>query len=89
MDCLQAKLGSRELDGIRITNNLTICHRLFADDVGVFIPATEQSFKKLQMIIKLYETTLSTKGLRCSVSTTVYEPDWTRWAPALLDLVLN
>lgn len=55
MDCIQAKLGSGELEGVRISNNLTICHRLFADNFSIFIPAIGDSFNKLQVVIQLYK----------------------------------
>lgn len=55
MKYINAKLATREVDGIGISNSLTIYHRLFADDVGIFILATEESFGKLQSILKLYE----------------------------------
>lgn len=36
-------------------DELTICHQLFADNVGIFIPAIECCFKKLQDALKIYE----------------------------------
>jgi hypothetical protein len=41
--------------GIQVTENLKIYHRLFADDVGVFIPANQNAFNELQSHINLYE----------------------------------
>lgn len=61
MEYLEAKLATREVDGIWILDTLTICHRLFVDDVGVFIPTMEESFGKLQSILKLYELASSAK----------------------------
>lgn len=55
MEYLQFKLTIGELDGIRINDNLTICHRLFANDVRVFIPTKERNFTKLQEALNLYE----------------------------------
>lgn len=55
MDYLQYKLSRGEIDGVKISEELTICHRLFADDVGIFIPADEHSFVKLQEALSLYE----------------------------------
>lgn len=55
MEYLEAKMTSGEVDGIRILDSLTICHKLFAYDVGVFIPTMEESFGKLQSILKLYK----------------------------------
>lgn len=42
MEYLEHKLATREIEGIKITENLTICHRLSANDVDVFIPAIEE-----------------------------------------------
>lgn len=61
MDYLWAKLGTSKVDGIRILDTLIICHRLFVDDVEVFIPTTKESFCKLQIVLKLYKTTLGAK----------------------------
>lgn len=61
MDCIEAKLGNKEVDGVKILDNLTIYHRIFANDFGVFIPATEVSFNKLQSVLKLYKTSSGTK----------------------------
>lgn len=49
------QLAIGEIEGVNISEDLTICHRLFADDAGIFIPADEQSFKKLQDALKIYE----------------------------------
>lgn len=50
-----------ELEGIKVTKEVTICIRLFADDMGVFIKATEENFKKLQDILNLYKTAVGAK----------------------------
>lgn len=55
MDYLQHQLTTREIEGVKILEDLTICHRLFVDDVGIFIPANEHSFKKLQEAPRVYE----------------------------------
>lgn len=46
MEYLEYKLTFEEIDGIQIKGDLTICHRLFANDVGIFILAKESSFTK-------------------------------------------
>lgn len=80
MDCLQAKLKTGELDEIQIFDHLTICHRLFVDDVGVFIPAMEDKFNKLQTILKLYETTSRAKlNLTKSVIVPLTLPMMPQW----------
>lgn len=71
MDYLQAKLGLGKLDRVKISKNLTICHRLFVDDVGIFILAIEQRFDKLQKILKLYKTTY---GAKLNVSKSIIIP---------------
>lgn len=59
MDYLQAKMAwkmdTKEMEGVKISESLTVCHRLFADNVRVFIPAIDESFVKLQTILKLYK----------------------------------
>lgn len=52
---------SGELQGVKITEDVTICHRLFADDLGIFIPADEGNFHKLQSILNIYETAAGAK----------------------------
>lgn len=47
MEYLEFKLSMGEIDGIKIKEGLTICHRLFVDDVEIFIPIEEHSFTKL------------------------------------------
>lgn len=47
MEYLEFKLTTGEIKGIKITKDLTLCHRLFADDVGIFIPADERNFVKI------------------------------------------
>lgn len=41
--------------GIHILDNLYICKRLFADDMGIMIPAQPECFKKVKDCISLYE----------------------------------
>lgn len=47
MEYLKFKLSSRAINGVKILEELTIFHRLFADDVGIFIPADKNNFVKL------------------------------------------
>lgn len=47
MDYIKHKLKARELEGIKVNEEITICIRLFADDMGVFIAINENNFKKL------------------------------------------
>lgn len=55
MDYLQHQLTTREFEGVKISEELTICHMLFVDNVGIFIPATKHNFKKLQEALKFYK----------------------------------
>lgn len=55
MDYLQFKLSIGEMNDIQVTEELTIYHRLFVDDVGIFIPTNKQRFTKLQEALRLYE----------------------------------
>lgn len=55
MNYLQYKLSTSDLDGIKITFNITIFHHLFANGVGIFIPTEKNSFAKLQEALTLYK----------------------------------
>jgi hypothetical protein len=41
--------------GIKVSNDSKICHQFFADDVGVFIPATNNAYCQLKEHLNLYE----------------------------------
>lgn len=71
MDYISHKLTTSNLDGVKIYDNITICHRLFVDDLGIFIPANEDSFQKLQKKIKLYKVVA---GAKMNPSKTVIIP---------------
>lgn len=53
MDYINHFLDSGELEGVKIIENIHICIRLFADDMGVFIVANKTNFKKLQDILSI------------------------------------
>ncbi|CAM6091071.1 unnamed protein product [Calypogeia fissa] len=55
MTFLNDRLQQGLLKGICISDHLTISYRLFADDLGVFIPATETTFIQLKDTLSLYE----------------------------------
>lgn len=59
------------MHGIKVTKDLTICHRLFEDDVGMFIPAIEVAFKEARATIGLYEVAL---GASLNLKKTVVIP---------------
>lgn len=61
MDYLQFKISIGDIDGVKITKELIICHRLFADNVGIFISKDERSFSKLQEALSLYRVALGEK----------------------------
>lgn len=52
---LEHKLSTRELEWIKISETLTICHHLFAKDVGIFIPTSKESFKMQCMFKNLHQ----------------------------------
>jgi hypothetical protein len=41
MDTFDSELENERMWGLQISNTLRICYRFFADDLGIFIPATE------------------------------------------------
>jgi hypothetical protein len=49
------------LPAIHVNEELKVCQMLFADDVGIFIPATENAFLKLKDCISLYESASGAK----------------------------
>lgn len=55
MDYLQHQISIGELKGVKITDDLIICHKLFIDDVGIFIPVDEHNFQKLQEALRVYK----------------------------------
>lgn len=61
MGYLQHKITTREMEGVKISDELTICHRNFANDVGVFIPTDECNFQKLQEAQRIYELAFEAK----------------------------
>lgn len=61
MDYIQHSLEMRELEDIKVLEDVTIYIRLFVDEMGVFIKATKENFKKLQDILNLYESITGAK----------------------------
>ncbi|CAM6128383.1 unnamed protein product [Calypogeia fissa] len=55
MQFLTQRLSTGLLQGIRISEQMTISYRLFADDLGIFIPGSELAFEQLQEALALYE----------------------------------
>lgn len=54
-------LNVGDLDEERVANNTTICHRLFVENLGIFILENKESFHKIQTILKLYEMVVGAK----------------------------
>lgn len=61
MDYLQYQLNIGNLEGIHISNDLTIYHILFSDNVGIFIQAMEEGFMKLREALHVYKMASSAK----------------------------
>lgn len=55
MEYLQYKFSARDIDGIQIIQELTICHCLFEDNVGIFLQVGEEFFSQLQDALCMYE----------------------------------
>jgi hypothetical protein len=62
-------LGS--LSGIQISAKLTVSFRLFADDMGMFIPATAHAFGQAKEILAVYELA---SGQKLNLSKSVIVP---------------
>lgn len=71
MDYMAHKLSTRDLEGVKVMRTIIIYHRFFVDDLGMFIPTIEESFRKLQLILKLYEDVARVK---MNISKTVIIP---------------
>lgn len=61
MDYMHPLLASDRLHGIRISDSQVVSFRLFADDVGMFTPATLDAFQEAQAAIQFYETASGSK----------------------------
>lgn len=80
MEYLEHHIATGEIEGVKISEDLTICHRLFIEDVGIFIPANEQTFKKIQDALKIYELALGAKlNLKKSVIVPLAMPSIPEW----------
>jgi hypothetical protein len=55
MDLFDSEIAADRLWGLQILNNLQIYYRFFADDLGIFIPATERAFQAIQGVLHQYE----------------------------------
>lgn len=60
-----------KLHGLAIFGDQTICYRLFANDMGMFILANEATFKESRMAIALYELAL---GVRLNLAKSIIIP---------------
>jgi hypothetical protein len=55
MDTFKSKQASNRMWGLQMSNNITICYSVFADDLGIFIPASEEAFQAVQAILLQYK----------------------------------
>jgi hypothetical protein len=74
--------------GIKIDDELTICHRLFADDVGIFIQAKPNAFQELREHLAIYK---KASGARLNLQKSIMVPiactgvpDWLRTTGCLI-----
>jgi hypothetical protein len=66
------QISTNQLPAIEINNKLTVCQMLFADDVGIFIPATEIAFTALLKCLTTYEAASRAKlNLQKSIITPI------------------
>jgi hypothetical protein len=61
MDTFKSKLASKCMWGLQISNTISICDRFFADDLGIFIPASEEAFQAVQAILQQYKLATGAK----------------------------
>lgn len=79
MDHLQHLLDT-QLEGIQISETLTVSYRLFADDLGIFIPATQTAFQQILAALATYETASGSKiNLRKTTIIPFNLPTIPRW----------
>lgn len=71
MDYISHELSTGALARVKVIEDITIYHRLFAKDIGIFIPMDEDSYKKLQDILQLYE---AASGAKMNLRKTVIIP---------------
>lgn len=58
---MQAECTHDRLSSITVAPTLQICKRLFADDMGILIPADAGSFQEVEDCLQLYEKALGAK----------------------------
>lgn len=52
---MQAERSEGRMLGVKLVESISICERLFADDLEILIPALEQAFQELEQTISTYE----------------------------------
>jgi exonuclease III len=78
---LDAQIQSKRLPTVFLSEDLTVCHLLFADDIGIFIPATPTAFQTLKDCINVYEVA---SGARLNLPKSVVVPVALQDIPAWL-----
>jgi hypothetical protein len=68
---IEAGLKSGSIPGIPISNTLNVAHRLFADDMGIMIPATEEAFNSIRQALSEYE---QASGAKLNIQKTIIVP---------------
>jgi hypothetical protein len=61
MDTFEAELENGTMWGLKISNTTQLSYRFFANDLGIFIPATEQAFQAVQSLLSQYELATGAK----------------------------
>src|SRR5450759_429773 len=82
LDFFAAEIAAGRLQGIPIREGLIVSYKLFADDLGMFLPANREAFAQVRSILALYEVAT---GARINLSKSMVVPmevteslDWLR-----------
>jgi hypothetical protein len=52
---IDAIIEDKTFPAVQINPELSVCHMFFANDVGIFLPATSEAFKALQDCLDIYQ----------------------------------
>lgn len=90
MDFMESELKANRLSGLQVSHTFCILHRLFADDLGVFIPASETAFEAIKNVLHCYE---KASGARLNLLKSViipfnldYIPPWLQESGCIISL---
>lgn len=60
------------MQGLKINEDLTISYHLFADDLGIFLPATPEAFQQVRDALLTYENAFGSKLKLHTIQSAIY-----------------